>query len=56
MNWTNIWTDLFGAASWFGLDIGFWTAMSACVMVVIVMNIVFWSMKPRKNSKTDSVR
>ena len=30
---------------------GFWAAVGAVLMIVIIMNVVFWSMKPLKNSK-----
>ena len=47
MNWTKIWIDLFGTKTLWGLDIGFWAAMAVVGVIVIVMNVVFWSMKPR---------
>ena len=52
MNWKEIWMTLFGTTEWLGLNIGFWVSMAVVVLIVIVMNIVFWSMKP-KNGKTD---
>lgn len=50
MNWTKIWIDLFGTNTLWGLDIGFWAAIAVVVLIVIVMNVVFWSMKPKKTS------
>jgi hypothetical protein len=44
---TNIWLKLFGTSEWLGLNAGFWTAMAAVVLIVIAMNAVFWSMKPK---------
>lgn len=38
---------LFGRTSLFGIDMGFWVAMSAVLLIVIVMNVVFWGMKPK---------
>lgn len=52
MNWKEIWMTLFGTTEWLDLNIGFWVSMAVVVLIVIVMNIVFWSMKP-KNGKTD---
>lgn len=46
MNWTQIWIDLFGTTEWLGLNIGFWVANAAVLVIVIIMNVVFWSMKP----------
>ena len=52
MNWKEIGMTLFGTTEWLGLNIGFWVSMAAVVLIVIVMNVVFWGMKPQK-SKTD---
>lgn len=46
MNWTQIWIDLFGTTEWLGLNMGFWMANAAVLVVVIIMNVVFWNMKP----------
>ena len=46
MNWTQIWTDLFGITEWLGLNMGFWVASGVVLVVVVIMNVVFWSMKP----------
>lgn len=46
MNWTQIWVDVFGAAEWMGLDMGFWVASAAIVLIVIIMNVAFWNVKP----------
>lgn len=48
MNWTNLWLKLFGTTELLGLNMGFWVAMAAVVVVVLLMNVVFWGMKPRK--------
>ena len=46
MNWTQIWMDLFGTTEWLGLNMGFWVANGVVLVVVVIMNVVFWSMKP----------
>ena len=51
MNWKEIWMTLFGTTQWLGLNIGFWVAMAVVVSIVIVMNVVFWSMTPRADAK-----
>lgn len=34
-----------------GIDIGFWISMGISLLVAIVMNVVFWSLKPKNNKK-----
>ena len=46
MNWTQIWMDLFGTTEWLGLNMGFWVANAVVLVVVVIMNVAFWSMKP----------
>lgn len=48
MHWTTIWIDLFGTTTFLGVDMGFWAAMAAVCLIVILMNGVFWGMKPKK--------
>lgn len=48
MNWTTIWMNLFGAASFLGIDMGFWVGMAVVLLIVVLINVVFWSMKPKK--------
>ena len=48
MNWNKIWMPLLGTCEWLGLNIGFWVSMAVVVIIVILMNVVFWSMKPKK--------
>lgn len=50
MNLNNIWMSLFGTTQWFGIDMGFWVSMFVCVVIVVVMNIVFWGMKPKRKA------
>lgn len=46
MDWTQIWIDLFGATEWLGINMGFWVANAAVLVVVAIVNILFWNMKP----------
>ena len=48
MNWTAIWTSLFGTTSLFGVNMGFWAGMASVLLIVILMNVVFWSMKSQR--------
>ena len=46
MNWTALWLKLFKTTTLFGIDMGFWVSMGISALVAILMNVVFWSMKP----------
>ena len=46
MNWATIWMSLFGTTSFLGIDMGFWVGMAVILLIVVLMNVVFWSMKP----------
>lgn len=48
MNWINIWMSFFGTTTLFGLDIGFWMSMAVVALIVILMNVMFWGIKPKK--------
>lgn len=50
MNWTTIWMNLFGTTSFLGLNIGFWVGMAGVLLIVILMNAVFWSMKTKNQN------
>lgn len=50
MKWTNLWISLFGRTEFLGLNMGFWVAMCVVTILVIVMNIVFWGMKPKRDN------
>ena len=41
---------LFGTREWLGLNMGFWVSMAVVLLIVILMNVVFWGIKP-KNKK-----
>ena len=49
MNWTNLWIKIFGTSKWLGVDMGFWVSMGVTALIVIIMNLVFWNMKPYRN-------
>lgn len=51
MNWKNLWMTLFGRTEWLGLNMGFWVAMAVVALIVVVMNVVFWTMKPKADTK-----
>ena len=48
MNWTELWMKLFGTAEFLGLNIGFWVSMAVVAVIVVLMNVVFWGMKPKE--------
>ena len=48
MNWMKIWMTLFGRTELFGINMGFWVSMTLVILIVVLMNIVFWTMKPKK--------
>ena len=48
VNWNGIWMKLFGTTEWLGLNMGFWASMAVVVLIVIIMNLVFWGMKPQE--------
>lgn len=56
MNWKDIWMTLFGTVDLFGLDMGFWVSMAVVALIVVVMNAVFWGMKPRKKAISEAKR
>lgn len=43
MNWIAIWMTLLGETELFGIDVGFWVAMAVVGLIVILMNLVFWT-------------
>lgn len=48
MNWKELWISLWGTTDFLGVDIGFWVAMAVVILIVVVMNLVMWSMKPKQ--------
>ena len=47
MNWKELWLSLWGTTELLGVDMGFWMAMAIIVLIVIVMNLVAWSLRPK---------
>lgn len=47
MNWATIWMNLFGTTSFLGINMGFWVGMAVVLLIVVLMNVVFWRMKPQ---------
>lgn len=48
MNWAILWMNLFGTTSFLGIDMGFWVGMAVVLLIVILMNVVFWIINPKK--------
>lgn len=48
MNWTNMWMDLFGTTTLWRVNMGFWVAIGVVFLIVVLMNLLFWGMKPKK--------
>lgn len=46
MNWTSIWLKIFGTTTLWGFNMGFWVSLSAVFLIVLLMNLIFWSIKP----------
>ncbi len=46
MKWTELWLKLFKTTEFMGLNMGFWVSMAVVLVIVILMNAVFWSIKP----------
>lgn len=46
-----IWLTLFGSDELLGLARDFWLFMAAVLLIVVIMNIVFWRMKPQRAGK-----
>lgn len=53
MNWENIWMTVFGKTTLGGLDMGFWVSMIVVAVIVVLMNVIFWGMKPKKPIDTN---
>lgn len=47
MNWRKLWIHIFGTSTFMGLDMGFWVSLFVVVCIVILMNIIFWTIKPK---------
>ena len=42
------WMTIFGTCEWLGLNMGFWVSMAAVLLIVIIMNAIFWGMKTNR--------
>lgn len=51
MHWATIWMNLFHTTTLLGIDMGFWLGMGVVLLIVVAMNVVFWSMKPQKQDR-----
>ena len=49
MTLKDLWMTLFHTTNWLGLNIGFWFSMLIVLIIVLIMNVVFWSMPRKKN-------
>lgn len=49
MNWKELWLSLWGTTEFLGVDMGFWMAMAMIVLIVILMNLVAWSLRPQSS-------
>ena len=54
MKWNEIWMTLFGTTQWLGLNMGFWVSMVVVLIIVILMNVVFWGVKPKVKVENNS--
>lgn len=51
MDWNKIWMDFFGTVKFLGLDMGFWVSLGVVVLIVIFMNLLFWTRKPKEKGE-----
>lgn len=49
MNWEKLWIDVFGTSNFMGLNMGFWVSLFVVILIVIIMNLIFWIIKPKIN-------
>ena len=47
MNLTDLYMKIFGTDQFLGINMGFWLSMAISVLVVLIQNLTFWTMKPR---------
>ena len=45
MNWTNSLDKIIWNNEVMGLDMGFWVSIAVVIVVVILMNVIFWNME-----------
>lgn len=46
MDFKSLWMTLFGTTELLGIDMGFWVGMIVVALIVVVMNVVLWNVKP----------
>ena len=51
MNLNLIWLRCFGTTTLLGLNMGFWAATAAVVLGAVALNVIFWSLPPKKDRK-----
>ncbi|MCD7893877.1 MAG: hypothetical protein LUG60_09275 [Erysipelotrichaceae bacterium] len=53
MNWLDLYMKYFGTTTLFGIDLGFYITMFIVLVIVILMNVIEWNLKPKveKNSE-----
>lgn len=49
MDWKTMWMTLFGTLDFAGLNMGFWVSNAVVLLIVIVMNVVFWNQQPQEH-------
>lgn len=55
MNWTLLWSTLFGTTDFEGLNMGFWVALGVVALIVAAQNVVFWRVfKPCAHGARDA--
>ncbi|MDO5849034.1 MAG: hypothetical protein Q4P18_05835 [Methanobrevibacter sp.] len=52
MEWNSIWLSLFGTTDYLGFNMGFWVSLVVVALVVVIMNVVFWNMKPYSETQS----
>ena len=50
MGFMEIVKNCLGCSEILGIDLGFWVANLAVLLIVIIMNVFFWRLKPKKNN------
>lgn len=49
MDWKTLWMALFGTLEFGGMNMGFWVSNAVVLLIVIVMNVVFWNQQPQEH-------
>lgn len=51
MNWKEIWLKYFGTTEYLGINMGFWVSAAIVIMIVLIMNLICWKIKPLDKQK-----